>query len=236
MATGTGKTFTAGQIIWRLWKSGDKKRVLFLADINILVDQTMVNDFKHFGDKMTKISRKQVDKAYEIYLGLYQSITGNEEEKNIYKQFSKDFFDLIIIDECHRGSARKNSNWREILEYFSSATQVGLTATSKETSDNSAGWNMAFEAVRDVLEKYQSKHINIGFSIGVSNSRGVFSRGLDEGGKQERDLSSKYRNWSQKIKNSHPHVLAILESIANDYEKDAQFWDNKVEVDKFTNN
>jgi len=92
------------------------------------------------------------------------------------------------------------------------------------------------EAVRDVLEKYQSKHINIGFSIGVSNSRGVFSRGLDEGGKQKRDLSSKYRNWSQKIKNSHPHVSAILESIANDYEKDAQFWDNKVEVDKFTNN
>ena len=92
------------------------------------------------------------------------------------------------------------------------------------------------EAVRDVLEKYQSKHINIGFSIGVSNARGVFSRGLDEGGKQERDLSSKYRNWSQKIKNSHPHVSAILESIANDYEKDAQFWDNKVEVDKFTNN
>ncbi len=135
MATGTGKTFTAGQIIWRLWKSGDKKRVLFLADRNILVDQTMVNDFKHFGDKMTKISRKQVDKAYEIYLGLYQSLTGNEEEKNIYKQFSKDFFDLIIIDECHRGSARENSNWREILEYFSSATQVGLTATPKETSD-----------------------------------------------------------------------------------------------------
>lgn len=135
MATGTGKTFTAGQIIWRLWKSGDKKRVLFLADRNILVDQTMVNDFKHFGDKMTKISRKEVDKAYEIYLGLYQSLTGNEEEKNIYKQFSKDFFDLIIIDECHRGSARENSNWREILEYFSSATQVGLTATPKETSD-----------------------------------------------------------------------------------------------------
>lgn len=135
MATGTGKTFTAGQIIWRLWKSGAKKRILFLADRNILVDQTMVNDFKHFGDKMTKIKNRQIDKAYEIYLGLYQALTGNEEENNIYKQFSKDFFDLIIIDECHRGSAREDSNWREILEYFSSATQIGLTATPKETND-----------------------------------------------------------------------------------------------------
>lgn len=135
MATGTGKTFTAGQIIWRLWKSGAKKRILFLADRNILVDQTMVNDFKHFGDKMTKIKNRQIDKAYEIYLGLYQALTGNEEESNIYKQFSKDFFDLIIIDECHRGSAREDSNWREILEYFSSATQIGLTATPKETND-----------------------------------------------------------------------------------------------------
>ena len=135
MATGTGKTFTAGQIIWRLWKSGAKKRILFLADRNILVDQTITNDFKHFGDKMTKIQNRKIDKAYEVYLGLYQALTGNEEEKNIYKQFSKDFFDLIIIDECHRGSAREDSNWREILEYFSSATQVGLTATPKETKD-----------------------------------------------------------------------------------------------------
>lgn len=135
MATGTGKTFTAGQIIWRLWKSGAKKRILFLADRNILVDQTMTNDFKHFGDKMTKIQNRKIDKAYEIYLGLYQALTGNEEEKNIYKQFSSSFFDLIVIDECHRGSAREDSNWREILEYFSSATQVGLTATPKETKD-----------------------------------------------------------------------------------------------------
>jgi len=135
MATGTGKTFTAGQIIWRLWKSGIKKRILFLADRNILVDQTMSNDFKHFGGKMTKIQNRQVDPAYEIYLGLYQALTGNEEEKNIYKQFSPSFFDLIVIDECHRGSAKEDSNWREILEYFSSATQIGLTATPKETKD-----------------------------------------------------------------------------------------------------
>lgn len=133
MATGTGKTFTAFQIIWRLWKSRTKKRILFLADRNILVDQTMTNDFKPFGSTMTKIQKRQANKSYEIYLSLYQAVTGNEEEKNIYKQFSPDFFDLIVIDECHRGSAAADSAWREILEYFSSATQIGLTATPKET-------------------------------------------------------------------------------------------------------
>jgi type I restriction enzyme R subunit len=135
MATGTGKTYTAFQIIWRLWKSKIKKRILFLADRNILVDQTRTNDFKPFGQAMTKIEKRQANKAYEIYLSLYQAVTGNEEEKNIYKQFSPDFFDLIIIDECHRGSAAEDSAWREILEYFSSATQIGLTATPKETKD-----------------------------------------------------------------------------------------------------
>lgn len=135
MATGTGKTYTAFQIIWRLWKSRQKKRILFLADRNILVDQTKNNDFKPFGQAMTKIANRQVNKAYEIYLSLYQAVTGNEEEKNIYKQFSPDFFDLIVIDECHRGSARANSAWRDILVYFSSATQVGLTATPKETEE-----------------------------------------------------------------------------------------------------
>lgn len=135
MATGTGKTYTAFQIIWRLWKSGTKKRILFLADRNILVDQTRTNDFKPFGSVMTKIKKRQADKSYEIYLSLYQAVTGSEEEKNIYKQFSKDFFDLVIIDECHRGSAAEDSAWREILNYFSSATQIGLTATPKETKD-----------------------------------------------------------------------------------------------------
>jgi len=135
MATGTGKTYTAFQIIWRLWKSGQKKRILFLADRNILVDQTKSNDFKPFGAAMTKISKRQIDKSYEIYLSLYQAVTGTEEEKNIYKQFSRDFFDLIVIDECHRGSAAEDSAWREILDYFSNATHVGLTATPKETKD-----------------------------------------------------------------------------------------------------
>ena len=135
MATGTGKTYTAFQIIWRLWKSRTKKRILFLADRNILIDQTKTNDFKPFGQAMTKIVQRQANKAFEIYLSLYQAVTGNEEEKNIYKQFSPDFFDLVVIDECHRGSAAEDSAWREILDYFSTATHVGLTATPKETKE-----------------------------------------------------------------------------------------------------
>ncbi|MGF1519190.1 MAG: EcoAI/FtnUII family type I restriction enzme subunit R [Nodosilinea sp.] len=133
MATGTGKTFTAFQIIWRLWKARQKRRILFLADRNILVDQTKNNDFKPFGQAMTKVSNRTVDKSYEIYLSLYQAVTGSDDEQNIYKQFSPDFFDLIVIDECHRGSAAEDSAWRAILDYFSSATHVGLTATPKET-------------------------------------------------------------------------------------------------------
>jgi type I restriction enzyme R subunit len=135
MATGTGKTYTAFQIIYRLWKARVKKRILFLADRNILVDQTMSNDFKHFDDKMVKLNRKDVDKAHEIYLALYQSMTGSEDWQNIYKEFSPDFFDLVIVDECHRGSAKEDSMWREVLEYFTNATQIGLTATPKETKD-----------------------------------------------------------------------------------------------------
>ena len=162
MATGTGKTYTAFQIIWRLWKSGAKNRILFLADRNILIDQTMVNDFRPFKGAMAKLSphakgvervdaqgqvtvddvelavnktTKQVDKSYEIYLSLYQAVTGSDEADNIYKQFSPDFFDLVIVDECHRGSAAEDSAWRDILTYFGSATQIGLTATPKETED-----------------------------------------------------------------------------------------------------
>ena len=153
MATGTGKTYTAFQIIWRLWKAGRKKRILFLADRNVLIDQTMVNDFRPFGAAMTKLSTqagtidraagalsrgiggtRRIDTAYEIYLGLYQAITGPEERQKIFREFSPGFFDLIVIDECHRGSAAEDSAWREILEYFSSATQIGLTATPKETT------------------------------------------------------------------------------------------------------
>lgn len=159
MATGTGKTYTAFQIIWRLWKSGLKKRILFLADRNVLVDQTMVNDFRPFKGAMAKLStrsktieradgsrealdlamsggggqKRRIDTSYEIYLGLYQAITGPMESDKIFKELSPDFFDLIVIDECHRGSADADSAWREILEHFHGATQIGMTATPKET-------------------------------------------------------------------------------------------------------
>jgi len=133
MATGTGKTYTTFQIIWRLWKSRRVKRVLFLADRNILVDQTLVNDFKPFGGAMTKISNRKIDPAYEIHLGLYQALTGTSESEKAYKSVSRDYFDLIVIDECHRGSAAEDSAWREILDYFDSAIHLGLTATPKET-------------------------------------------------------------------------------------------------------
>ncbi|WP_313090605.1 EcoAI/FtnUII family type I restriction enzme subunit R [Chryseobacterium flavum] len=135
MATGTGKTYTAFQIVHRLWKSKSKKRILFLADRNALIDQTKRGDFKHFRDKMTIVQKRQVDKSYEVYLAIYQGLTGNEEEKNIFKQFSPEFFDLIVIDECHRGSANEDSAWREVLSYFKTATQIGLTATPKETEE-----------------------------------------------------------------------------------------------------
>ncbi|MEA9428660.1 EcoAI/FtnUII family type I restriction enzme subunit R [Aeromonas caviae] len=133
MATGTGKTYTAFQIIWRLWKAKARKRILFLADRNILVDQTRINDFQPFGSAMTKVTGRTVDPAYEIHLALYQALTGPDESQKAFKQVAPDFFDLIVIDECHRGSAAEDSAWREILEYFSSATQIGLTATPKET-------------------------------------------------------------------------------------------------------
>ncbi|MGR6838187.1 EcoAI/FtnUII family type I restriction enzme subunit R [Aliivibrio wodanis] len=135
MATGTGKTYTAFQIIWRLWKAKAKKRILFLADRNILVDQTRLNDFQPFGTAMTKITGRTVDPSFEIHLALYQALTGPEESQKAYKQVDPNFFDLIIIDECHRGSAAEDSAWREILEYFKSAAQVGLTATPKETDE-----------------------------------------------------------------------------------------------------
>jgi type I restriction enzyme R subunit len=143
MATGSGKTFVAFQIIWRLWKAASKKgnpmRILFLADRNILIDDPMKKEFSQFGNKMTKLQNKNdiaKSKAFEMFFGIYQGITSNQNEANeIYKKFSKDFFDLIVIDECHRGSAAAESAWREILEYFNSSVQIGLTATPKETKE-----------------------------------------------------------------------------------------------------
>ncbi|WP_353121082.1 EcoAI/FtnUII family type I restriction enzme subunit R [Planktothrix agardhii] len=135
MATGSGKTYTAFQIIYRLWKNGIKKRILFLADRTSLISQTKRGDFKHFKNKMTVIKKKVIDTAFEIYLSLYQGLVNYDEDADAYREFSPDFFDLVIVDECHRGSAAEDSKWREILEYFSSATQIGLTATPKETKE-----------------------------------------------------------------------------------------------------
>ena len=187
MATGTGKTYTAFQLIWRLWKSGAKKRILFLVDRNILADQTKTNDFKPFGQAMTKITNRTVDKAFEIYLSLYQAVTGTEEEQNIYKQFSPDFFDLVVVDECHRGSAAEDANWRKVLEYFSSATQIGMTATPKETKDVS---NM--EYFGEPLYTYSLRQ---GISDGFLAPYKVVRIGIDkdlEGWRPERGKRDKY--------------------------------------------
>ncbi len=172
MATGTGKTYTAFQIIWRLWKAGAKKRILFLVDRNILADQTKTNDFKPFGAAMTKITNRTVDKSFEIYLCLYQAVTGTEEDQNIYKQFSPDFFDLVIVDECHRGSAADDARWRQVLEYFTSATQIGLTATPKETKDVSN-----IEYFGDPIYTYSLKQ---GISDGFLAPYKVVRIGLDK--------------------------------------------------------
>ena len=187
MATGTGKTYTAFQIIWRLWKSGTKKRILFLVDRNILADQTKTNDFKPFGQAMTKITNRTADKAFEIYLSLYQAVTGTEEEQNIYKQFSPDFFDLVLIDECHRGSAADDAAWRKVLEYFSSATQIGLTATPKETKDVSN-----IEYFGDPIYTYSLRQ---GISDGFLAPYKVIRIGIDkdlEGWRPERGKTDKY--------------------------------------------
>jgi type I restriction enzyme R subunit len=146
MATGTGKTYTAFQIVYRLLKCGLKKKVLYLADRNILVDQSIQQDFSPLEKTIHKINFAKDDPvtitSHEVYFSLYQQLAGNEESEEdsgeetverFAKLFNKDFFDLIIVDECHRGSAKKDSNWRKILDYFNSATQIGMTATPKET-------------------------------------------------------------------------------------------------------
>lgn len=160
MATGTGKTYTAFQIIYRLWKSGLKKRILFLADRTALVDQTVRGDFRHFKESMTVIRNKQVDTAYNIYLALYQGLSDSKNpDADAYRQFSPEFFDLVVVDECHRGSAREDSKWREILDYFSTATHLGLTATPKETATISSS-----EYFGDPLYTYSLKQgIDDGF-------------------------------------------------------------------------
>ena len=203
MATGTGKTYTAFQIIYRLWKAGIKKRVLFLADRNVLIDQTQSNDFRPFGPAMTKLSTRsgtiergegntknsRVDTAYEIYLGLYQAITGPEERQKVFRELSPTFFDLIVVDECHRGSVAEDSAWREILEYFSAATQIGLTATPKETKYDS---NIHYFG--DPIYSYSLKQgIQDGFLAPYKVIKVHIDRDV-EGYRPERDQRDRYGN------------------------------------------
>jgi len=189
MATGTGKTYTAFNIIWRLWKTGVKKRILFLADRNALLTQTRNGDFSPFGnDIMHIIKNRKIDKSYQIYFALYQGLTSTDEEKNAYKEFSPDFFDLIVIDECHRGSASEASAWRDVLTYFSSATHIGLTATPKETKDVS---NM--EYFGEPVYTYSLKQgIDDGFLAPYKVVR--ITTSVDDGWRPTAGLIDKYGN------------------------------------------
>lgn len=189
MATGTGKTYTAFNIIWRLWKTGVKKRILFLADRNALLTQTKNGDFSPFGnDIMHIIKNRKIDKSYQIYFALYQGLTSNDDEKNAYKEFSKDFFDLVVVDECHRGSASEASAWREVLEYFSSATQIGMTATPKETKDIS---NMDYYG--EPVYTYSLKQgIDDGFLAPYKVVR--ITTSIDDGWRPTTGLLDKYGN------------------------------------------
>ncbi len=189
MATGTGKTYTAFNIIWRLWKTGIKKRILFLADRNALLTQTKNGDFSPFGnDIMHIIKNRKIDKSYQIYFALYQGLTSTDEDKNAYKEFSPDFFDLIVIDECHRGSASEASAWRDVLTYFNSATQIGLTATPKETKDVS---NM--EYFGEPVYTYSLKQgIDDGFLAPYKVVR--ITTNVDDGWRPTAGLIDKYGN------------------------------------------
>ncbi|WP_417876386.1 EcoAI/FtnUII family type I restriction enzme subunit R [Winogradskyella sediminis] len=212
MATGTGKTYTAFNIIWRLWKTGVKKRILFLADRNALLTQTKNGDFSPFGnDIMHIIKNRKIDKSYQIYFALYQGLTSNEEEKNAYKEFSQDFFDLIVIDECHRGSASEASAWREVLTYFNTATQIGLTATPKETKDVS---NM--EYFGEPVYTYSLKQgIDDGFLAPYKVVR--ITTNVDEGWRPTAGLLDKYGNEVEdRIYNlkDYDKTLAIDERTA----------------------
>ncbi|WP_405250479.1 EcoAI/FtnUII family type I restriction enzme subunit R [Dokdonia sp. Asnod3-C12] len=212
MATGTGKTYTAFNIIWRLWKTGVKKRILFLADRNALLTQTKNGDFSPFGnDIMHIIKNRKIDKSYQIYFALYQGLTSNDEDKNAYKEFSPDFFDLIVIDECHRGSASEASAWRDVLDYFTAATQVGLTATPKETKDVS---NM--EYFGEPVYTYSLKQgIDDGFLAPYKVVR--ITTNVDEGWRPTAGLLDKYGNEVEdRIYNlkDYDRTLAIDERTA----------------------
>lgn len=171
MATGTGKTYTAFQIIYRLWKNGRKKRILFLADRNVLIDQTKRGDFKHFKDRMTVIKKKKIDKAFEIYLALYQGLTNYNEDKDAYKEFSRDFFDLVVVDECHRGSVAGvyvavlneriqylDANGKLVTGSLKDYTKKSILQEFQSLDDFLARWNGAHKK-KAVIEELESQGI-----------------------------------------------------------------------------
>jgi type I restriction enzyme, R subunit len=211
-ATGTGKTFMTFQIIYRLWKSGIKKKILFLADRNILIDQTISGDFKPFSGKMTKVTNKKLDSSYEIYLALYQQLTGDEGEET-FRQFQPNFFDLIVIDECHRGSAKEESAWRKVLDYFSSATHVGCTATPIETKEASS-----FTYFGEPIYEYSLKQ---GIDDGFLAPYKVIRIGLDK------DLEG-YRPEVGKV-DKHGYEIEDREYNVKDYDRSLVI-DDRTEV------
>lgn len=201
-ATGTGKTFMTFQIIYRLWKSGLKKKILFLADRNVLVDQTITGDFKPFSGKMTKVQNRNLDSSYEIYMALYQQLAGDDGEE-AFRQFKPNFFDLIVIDECHRGSAKEESAWRKILDYFSEATHVGCTATPIETKEASS-----FSYFGEPIYEYSLKQ---GIDDGFLAPYKVIRIGLDK------DLEG-YRPEAGKV-DKYGYEIEDREYNAKDYDR-----------------
>jgi len=201
-ATGTGKTYMTFQMIYRLWKSGLKKKILFLADRNVLIDQTMTGDFKPFSGKMTKVQNKNLDSSYEIYLALYQQLVGEDGEE-AYRQFQPNFFDLIVIDECHRGSAKEESAWRKVLDYFTEATHIGCTATPIETKEASS-----FTYFGEPIYEYSLKQ---GIDDGYLAPYKVVRIGLDK------DLEG-YRPEAGK-RDKHGHEIEDREYNAKDFDR-----------------
>lgn len=201
-ATGTGKTYMTFQMIYRLWKSGLKKKILFLADRNVLIDQTMTGDFKPFSGKMTKVQNRNLDSSYEIYLALYQQLVGDDGEE-AYRQFQPNFFDLIVIDECHRGSAKEESAWRKVLDYFTEATHIGCTATPIETKEASS-----FTYFGEPIYEYSLKQ---GIDDGFLAPYKVIRIGLDK------DLEG-YRPEAGKV-NKYGYEIEDREYNAKDYDR-----------------
>ncbi|MCL6573257.1 MAG: DEAD/DEAH box helicase family protein, partial [Bacillus sp. (in: Bacteria)] len=206
-ATGTGKTFMTFQMIYRLWKSGLKKKILFLADRNVLIDQTISGDFKPFSGKMIKVQNKNLDSSYEIYLALYQQLTGDDGEET-FRQFQPNFFDLIVIDECHRGSAKEESAWRKVLDYFSSATHIGCTATPIETKEASS-----FSYFGEPIYEYSLKQgINDGFLAPYK----VIRIGLDKDLEGYRPEDGKVDKYGYEIEDREYNIKDFDRSLVID--------------------